>query len=100
VRGLALSRDDLVRRAVIMALMCQGRVDFESIAVAHLISFKDYFAAELEALKPLAEGGLVELDDDGIQVTANGWYFVRGIALAFDRYLRADQTRERFSRIV
>jgi oxygen-independent coproporphyrinogen III oxidase len=100
VRGLALNRDDLVRRAVIMALMCQGRVDFESIAVAHLISFRDYFAAELEALKPLADGGLVEMDADGIQVTANGWYFVRGIALVFDRYLRADQTRERFSRIV
>jgi oxygen-independent coproporphyrinogen-3 oxidase len=100
VRGLALNRDDLVRRAVIMALMCQGRVDFESIALAHLISFRDYFAAELEALKPLADGGLVEVDADGIQVTANGWFFVRGIALVFDRYLRADQTRERFSRIV
>ena len=29
VRGLALSRDDLARRAVIMALMCQGQILFE-----------------------------------------------------------------------
>jgi oxygen-independent coproporphyrinogen-3 oxidase len=100
VRGMALSRDDLVRRAVIMALMCQGLVDFESIALSHLVSFEDYFAAELEALKPLADAGLVEVDAAGIQVTATGWFFVRGIALVFDRYLRADQTRERFSRIV
>ncbi len=100
VRGLALSRDDLVRRAVIMALMCQGRVEFESIELAHLIDMKQYFAAELDALKPLAEGGLVEVGDDYIQVTANGWFFVRGVALNFDRYLRADKTRERFSRII
>jgi oxygen-independent coproporphyrinogen-3 oxidase len=30
VRGLALTRDDLLRRAVIMALMCQGHLDFRS----------------------------------------------------------------------
>jgi oxygen-independent coproporphyrinogen-3 oxidase len=28
-RGLALSRDDLVRRAVIMSIMCQGSVLYE-----------------------------------------------------------------------
>jgi oxygen-independent coproporphyrinogen-3 oxidase len=100
VRGLALSRDDVVRRAVIMALMCQGRVEFESIALSHLIRFEDYFAPELEALKPMVAGGLVEVDGDAIQVTAAGWYFVRGVAMVFDRHLRADQTRERFSRIV
>jgi len=100
VRGIALTRDDLVRRSVIMALMCQGRVDFESIALAHLISVPEYFAAELEALKPLVEDGLVEVDADGIQVTASGWYFVRGVAMVFDRYARSQQARERFSRIV
>lgn len=100
VRGLALSRDDLARRAVIMALMCQGRVEFESIELAHLISVPQYFAAELEALRPFAEEGLVELDDEGIQVTASGWFFVRGVAMVFDKYVRGDRARERFSRIV
>lgn len=100
VRGLALTRDDLVRRAVIMALMCQGRVEFESISLAHLVRFEDYFAAEIQALQPMVDGGLVEIDDDGITVTPNGWFFVRAVALVFDRHLRADQNRERFSRIV
>ncbi|WP_119287600.1 oxygen-independent coproporphyrinogen III oxidase [Azohydromonas sediminis] len=99
-RGLALSRDDLVRRAVIMALMCQGRVDFESIDLAHLIRMEEYFAPELEQLQPLAEMGLVRLEGRGIDVTPLGWYFVRGIAMVFDRYLQADRTRERFSRII
>jgi oxygen-independent coproporphyrinogen III oxidase len=100
VRGLALTRDDLVRRSVIMALMCQGRVDFEAIGLAHLVNVPDYFAAELRALEPLAEGGLVTLLPDAIELTPQGWYFVRGIALAFDRHLQADRTRERYSRIV
>ncbi|MEW6706102.1 MAG: oxygen-independent coproporphyrinogen III oxidase [Pseudomonadota bacterium] len=100
VRGLALSRDDLVRRAVIMALMCQGRLEFESIELAHLIRVPDYFRRELEQLKPLAEMGLVEIEPDAVQVTPMGWYFVRAVAMVFDRYLQADQVRERFSRII
>jgi len=99
-RGLALSRDDLVRRAVIMALMCQGRVDYESIELAHLISMSEYFANELAELRTLAELGLVLLEPRGIEVTPLGWYFVRAVALVFDRYLQADRSRERFSRII
>lgn len=100
VRGLSLSRDDLVRRAVIMALMCQGRVQYESIELAYLIDFKRYFEAELEQLKKLVADGLVEVDMYGIQVTATGWYFVRAVAMVFDRYLQADKNRARFSRII
>jgi oxygen-independent coproporphyrinogen-3 oxidase len=100
VRGLALSRDDLVRRAVIMALMCQGELQFESIDLAYLIEFKSYFAAELESLKALHEQGLVMVDDSGIQVTVQGWFFVRAVAMVFDRYLQTDRTRARFSKII
>ncbi|WP_096663856.1 oxygen-independent coproporphyrinogen III oxidase [Polaromonas sp. AET17H-212] len=100
VRGLALSRDDLARRAVIMALMCQGQVIFESIELAWLLDFRSYFAAELEQLRSLADAGLVLLDESGIQVTAQGWFFVRAVAMVFDRYLQADRNRARFSRII
>lgn len=100
VRGIALSRDDLVRRAVIMALMCQGRVEFESIELAHLVKMKNYFATELETLTPLADAGLVEIESAAIQVTPAGWYVVRAIAMVFDRYLQSDKLRERFSRII
>ena len=100
VRGLALNRDDLVRRAVIMALMCQGQVSYESIELAYLVEFSSYFASELAALKGLQEQGLVTLDDTGIQVTADGWFFVRAVAMVFDRYLQSDRTRARFSKII
>src|SRR3569623_1754397 len=74
VRGLALSRDDLARRAVIMALMCQGQVQFESIEVAWLLQFSEYFEPELERLRDFAGMGLVEVDGTSIQVTPSGWY--------------------------
>lgn len=100
VRGLALTRDDVVRRAVIMALMCQGELLFEPLEQAWLIDFKIYFAAELERLHEMQEQGLVHFGEDGVQVTAMGWYFVRGIAMVFDRYLQVDRNRARFSRII
>ncbi len=100
VRGLALTRDDLVRRAVIMALMCQGELLFESLEQAWLIDFRQYFAAEIAQLESMAEQGLVRVASDGIEVTATGWFFVRGIAMVFDRYLQADRNRVRFSRII
>lgn len=100
VRGLALTRDDLVRRSVIMAIMCQGHLQFESVELAHLIHFKSYFAKELEDMKSLAEQGLVVVDDNSIQVTAQGWFFVRGVAMVFDKYLQTDRTRAKFSKII
>ena len=100
VRGLALTRDDLVRRAVIMSIMCHGRLSYESVALAHLIDVRSYFAAEIEALEDLARDGLVTLSEDGLEVTPLGWYFVRSVAMVFDRHLRADRNRERFSKVI
>lgn len=100
VRGLALSRDDLLRRAVIMAVMCQGAVLYEPMEQAWLIDFRAYFAAEMRALQELQANGLVELSEEGFQVTALGWFFVRAVAMLFDRYLQADKNRARFSRII
>ena len=44
--------------------------------------------------------GLVVIEPTAIQVTALGWYFIRSVAMVFDKYLQADRTRERFSRII
>jgi oxygen-independent coproporphyrinogen III oxidase len=99
-RGLAIGRDDLVRRSVIMALMCQGEVQFESIELGHLIDFQRYFARELDELRGLESHGLVSVDGGAIRVTSAGWYLVRAVAMVFDRYLQADQDRARFSRVV
>lgn len=100
VRGLALSHDDLLRRAVIMAIMCQGELQYESIEIAYMINFKEYFSNIWDALIILEKSGLLEMDDSGIQVTNRGWFFVRAIAMLFDRYLQTDRNRARFSKII
>ncbi|WP_313080067.1 oxygen-independent coproporphyrinogen III oxidase [Pulveribacter sp.] len=100
VRGLALTKDDLVRRAVIMALMCQGEVLFQPMEESWLIDFRSYFEPELAQLREMAAQGLVEVSDEAVTVTPMGWYFVRGVAMVFDKYLQADRNRARFSRII
>ena len=100
VKGLALSRDDLIRRAWIMAIMCQGHVQYDAFNEAWLIDAKKYFASEISQLESLQTQGLVELSDGGLQVTPMGWFFVRGVAMVFDKYLQADRNRTRFSKII
>jgi oxygen-independent coproporphyrinogen-3 oxidase len=99
-RGLVVEAEDQLRRTVIMALMCQGRVVFEAVEQAHGIRFGVHFREELERLRPFASSLLLEMEPGAIQVTALGWYFVRGIAMVFDRHLQAGALRERYSRIL
>ena len=99
-RGVALDADDLARRAVIMALMCQGRVEFQAIEQAHAVRMQEDFAPELAQLAPLADARLVRLEPGAVQVTPSGWYVVRAVAMMFDRHLRREPQRERFSRMV
>ena len=98
-RGLVLSRDDLVRRSVIMALMCQGRVEFESIELAHLLSFESYFEQELRDLEPWQELGLLTRESGALALTDRGWFGVRALAMVFDRHLRTAATQSRYSRV-
>ena len=100
VKGLALSRDDLIRRAWIMAIMCQGHVQYDAFNEAWLIDSQKYFANELSQLESFQAQGLVELKAGGLQVTPMGWFFVRGVAMVFDKYLQADRNRTRFSKII
>ncbi|HEX5864372.1 MAG TPA: oxygen-independent coproporphyrinogen III oxidase [Casimicrobiaceae bacterium] len=99
-RGWQLSADDILRRDVIHALMCQFTVSFKNIEDAHAIGFREYFATELNSLEPLADDGMVEIAPDAIHVTARGRLLVRTVAMAFDRYLRAQREPVRYSRII
>jgi oxygen-independent coproporphyrinogen-3 oxidase len=102
-RGLRLSQDDLIRRTVIMELMCQFQVltsDFE--AKYHLgfdRDFNDYFAKELPALDALEADGLIVRWGDGIEVTPSGRLLIRNIAAVFDTYL-GNRPVETFSKAI
>jgi oxygen-independent coproporphyrinogen-3 oxidase len=99
-RGLELTADDLVRRAVIQSLACHFRLSIESIEDAHLIDFPSYFRAELAELRRLEDDGLVELRGDWIVVTARGRLLVRAVCMVFDRYLRQRRERATYSKVI
>lgn len=100
MRGVELSADDVLRRAIIQALMCHFELSIESIEIAHLIRFDEYFAQELADLREMEAAGLVEIGDRWITVRPAGRLLVRVIAMVFDRYLRADRERARYSRVI
>ncbi len=101
MRGLQLTVDDLARRSVIHALMCNFAVSKPGIEAAYLIDFDRYFAAELRALREFEELGLVSCGRDWITVAPGGRFVIRGICMAFDRYLRpAVRSGPRYSRVI
>ncbi len=100
LRGIELTADDLLRRSVIQALMCHFELSIESLEIAHLIDFKSYFADELADLKAMAEAELLEIKDGWITVLPRGRMLVRAIAMVFDRYLRNDRERIRYSKVI
>jgi oxygen-independent coproporphyrinogen-3 oxidase len=100
LRGIQLTSDDLLRRSIIQALMCHFTLPIESIEIAHLIDFKSYFATELAELAMMEKDGLVTLDDKWIIVNPPGRLLVRAIAMVFDRYLRFDRERTRYSKVI
>ncbi|SFF11117.1 coproporphyrinogen III oxidase, anaerobic [Phytobacter palmae] len=99
-RGIALTRDDCIRRDVIKALICHFRLDFRSIENQWELSFNDYFAEDLKLLKPLANDGLVEINELSIEVTAKGRLLIRNICMCFDVYLRQKARMQQFSRVI
>lgn len=88
-RGLVLSQDDQVRADLIQRLMCQGEIDVGAIEAAYGLDFRSRFDAELRALAPLADDGLVGVEPGRVRVTDAGRPLVRLVAMCFDRYLQA-----------
>ena len=99
-RGIELNADDILRRSIIQALMCHFELSIESIESAHLIDFHKYFAQELADMKEMEAAGLLKVERDWITVLPPGRMLVRVITMLFDRYLRADRERKRYSKVI
>ena len=99
-RGIELNADDILRRSIIQALMCHFELSIESIESAHLIDFHEYFADELQDMKEMEQAGLLKIDREWITVLPPGRMLVRVITMVFDRYLRADRERKRYSKVI
>jgi oxygen-independent coproporphyrinogen-3 oxidase len=100
VRGIEVDADDLLRADTISRLMCYDRLEFNDFNDAHGIDFLQYFNDEVNNLRPLAEDGLVVVDDEKISITPKGRLLLRSIAMVFDRYLGKNLHDGRFSKAI
>ena len=98
-KGFDLSPDDIVRREVIMTLMCSMPLDFAAFQARHGQSFASCFQDELARLQPYADAGLLELDAQGLRVLPKGRVFVRALAMVFDQYVRRPRVAT-YSRLI
>lgn len=98
--GLSLSNDDLIRRDVISSLMCNLSLKKDAIEGKYGIAFDDYFAIELDALRPLQKDGLVLHMNEGIVVPESARIFIRAICATFDAYVDSTKNMTRFSKAI
>lgn len=99
-RGIELSRDDELRRAVITQLICNFTLDMAQVARDWDIRFEAYFANEMTRLAQMAADGLIAINGDVVNVLPPGRLLIRNICMVFDRYLGADGQTTRFSKVI
>jgi oxygen-independent coproporphyrinogen III oxidase len=98
-RGIELTEDDRIRRAVIQELMCHELVDPVAIGTQFHIDFKRYFSRELERLQELQALGLTHVENGCIGLTRAGRLLMRTVAMTFDAY-HVPKATEAFSKVV
>ena len=99
-RGYMLDTDDLLRREVIARLICHFRLDFRQIEDMYISDFNRYFFNEMKEIKSMEGDGLLSVDDEKIEVSRTGRFFIRNICSVFDKYFNRGDHITQFSRMV
>jgi len=101
VLGYKMTRDDEIRKYVIMRLMCDLELDKRDVEQRFGITFEKYFADSLVKLEEFIPLKLVSLGADRIVISETGRFVLRNIAMCFDAYLnKLGKEKPIFSRTV
>ncbi len=84
--GYRMSKDDEIRKFVIMKLMCDLEVQKADVEKRFGIMFDEYFDRSLDRLQEFIDHGLVQQSLSSVKVVGAGRYVLRNIALCFDAY--------------
>lgn len=99
--GYRMSKDDELRKYIILRLMCDLELDISRVERQFSIDFESYFANALEDLQVFIDEGLVVREAGRITIVGAGRLLLRNIAMCFDAYLkRMQQVKPIFSRTV
>lgn len=100
-RGVGLTADDVLRRAVINQLICHFALDVAGFETRFAIDFWQYFAAEWRELEAMQADGLLRLEQQGLQVLPAGRLLIRNICMVFDAYLHQQTDNAmRYSKVI
>lgn len=99
-KGVQLDQDDLIRREVIKALICNFQLKKHDIEAMFDLKFDQYFAEDLQLLQTFINDDLVRVDDKMIYVEPKGRLLIRNICMCFDKYLRERARQQQFSRVI
>ncbi|MCI6989242.1 MAG: oxygen-independent coproporphyrinogen III oxidase [Campylobacter sp.] len=97
-KGVALNKEDRLRKDVIMSLMSNFSVDIKKIEIKHGVKFFEHFKDSLAKLKEYDE--FVKISDDKISVTPTGTLLIRNIAMSFDEYMDKNAGQKKFSKTI
>lgn len=100
LRGFLLSRDDEIRRELIIELFCTFHLDLAALSAHFDIDAPTYFDKELAALRAMEADGLVVVTPEAIEVTELGAVFIRNVCMVFDAYLEPAGEQQVYSRTV
>ncbi len=99
--GYKMTRDDEIRKFVIMKLMCDLEVRKSEVEWRFGIEFDEYFREALLQLWLFVDDGLVSISSDTVKIDGMGRLILRNIAMCFDAYLPHMRTEKQvFSRTV
>ncbi len=99
-KGYKLDRDDLIRQHVIMKIMCDFELDFESVEKKFGINFDEYFGIALTKFDEMIADGLVKFEGRKLLISEMGRLLVRNIAMNFDGYIERKEDTGKYSRTV
>jgi len=100
VKGHRLHDDDRLRRLAILNIMCNLELPWKLTEKEFGAPANELLADSLQAVPPLVEDGLAEMDDTGLRITDKGRYFVRNVAMTLDAYLGEGKDKPIFSKTV
>ena len=99
-RGVEIDDDDIIRRNAIMQLICHFNLNIAEFERKNNIEFKTYFKDEIAELSIMKNDGLIDFNEQKIEVTAKGRLLIRNICMVFDRYLKKPQKDQRYSKAI
>ena len=87
-KGYVMTDEDRLRAELIQRIACYGELDFQAFEKRYNIDFKTHFYTALQALQPMLEDGLVNINETLLEVTPKGRLLVRNICMAFDEHIQ------------